>query len=67
MYRNHARTAIVAGWILGLGTIAWATALASSNGWTLLLCWGLLPPLLLLRLRKQQQQNLSEIIQEALR
>jgi len=67
MHRNHAKTAIVAGWILGLGTIVWATALATSDGWTLLLAWGLLPPLLLIRLRKQQQQNLSEIIQEALR
>ena len=67
MHRNHAKTAIVAGWILGLGTIVWATSLASSSGWALLLGWGLLPPLLLIRLRKQQQPNLSEIIQEALR
>jgi hypothetical protein len=62
MDRNHTSTAIVAGWILGLGTIAWATTLATSGGWTLLLAWGLLPPLLLLRLRKQQEQTLSEII-----
>jgi hypothetical protein len=67
MYRYHTKIAIVAGWILGLGTIAWATTLASSGGWTLLFAWGLLPPLLLIRLRKQQEQTLSEIIRHALR
>ena len=67
MHHNHAKTAIVAGWILGLGTIAWSTTLASPGGWTILLAWGLLPPLLLIRLRKQQEQTLSERIREALR
>ena len=67
MYRYHTKIAIVAGWILGLGTIAWATTLASSGGWTLLLAWGLLPPLLLILLRKQQERSLSEIIREAIR
>lgn len=67
MYRKHANTAIVAGWILGLGTIALSTTLASATGWTLLLGWGLLPPLLLIRLHKQQEQTLSESIREALR
>ena len=67
MYRQHTKTAVVAGWVLGLGTIAWATTLASAGGWTLFLAWGLLTPLLLIRLRKQQEQTLSESIQEALR
>ena len=67
MSRNHTKTAVVAGWVLGLGTIAWSTTLASSGGWTLLLVWGLLLPLLLVRLRKQQEQTLSESLQEALR
>jgi hypothetical protein len=67
MYRNRSRTAALAGWILGLGTIVWATTLASSGGWTLLLAWGLLPPLLLILLRKQQERSLSEIIREAIR
>ncbi len=67
MYRYHTKTAIIAGWILGLGTIAWATTLASPGGWTLLLAWGFLPPLLLIRLRKQQEQTLSEVIRDALR
>lgn len=67
MHRNHAKTAIVAAWVLGLGTLAWATTLNSSGGWTLLLVWGLLAPLLLIRLRKQQEPTLSESIREALR
>jgi hypothetical protein len=67
MFRNHTKTAIVAGWVLGLGTIAWATTLASSGRWMMLLAWGLLPPLLLIRLRRQQEQTLSESIREALR
>ena len=67
MFRNHAKTAIVAGWVLGLGTIAWATTLDSSSGWLLILAWGLLPPLLLIRLRRQKEQTLSESIREALR
>jgi hypothetical protein len=67
MYRNRTGTAVVAGWILGLGTIAWSTTLASSGGWMLLFLWGLLPPLLLVHLGKQQEQTLSESIREALR
>jgi hypothetical protein len=67
MYRKHAITAIVAGWILGLGAIAWSTTLASPGAWTLLLGWGLLPPSLLILLRKQQEQTISESIREALR
>ena len=67
MHRNQTKTAIVAGWVLGLGTITWGTTLASSGGWILVLAWGLLPPLLLIRLRKQQEPTLSESIREALR
>jgi len=64
---NHTRTTIVAGWVLGLGTIAWLTTLASSAGWTLLLVWGLLLPLLLVYLSRQQERTMSESIREALR
>lgn len=53
MFRNHAKMAIFSGWILGLGTLTWATTLVSEGGWTLLLAWGLLPPLLLIRLGQQ--------------
>jgi hypothetical protein len=67
MHSTFARGAVVAAWVAGLGIIAWSTALASQGGWTLLLAWGLLPSLLLIRLRHQQEQTLSEIIREALR
>ena len=67
MYDKHAKTAVVSGWVLGLGTIVWATTLTSSIGWTLFLAWGLLPPLLLIRLRQQQEPTLSESIQAVLR
>jgi hypothetical protein len=67
MSGKRAKTAIIAGWILGLGTIAWSTALVSVGGWTLLLGWGLVPPLLLVAVRRQQEQSLSESIREALR
>jgi hypothetical protein len=67
MYRKHLKTAIVAGWILGLGAIASSMTLGSAGGWTLLLGWGLLPPLLLIRLRKQQELTISESIREAIR
>jgi hypothetical protein len=66
MYRKHAKTAIIGGWILGLAAIASSMSLASAGAWALL-CWGVLPPLLLIGLRKQQEQTLSETIREALR
>lgn len=67
MHITLANGAVVATWLAGLGIIAWSTALASSGGWTLLLAWGLLPSFLLIRLRQQHEQNLSETIREALR
>ena len=59
MHRYNTNTAVVAGWVLGLGTMTWATTLAFSEGWPLLLAWGLLPPLCLICLRKQQWQPAS--------
>ena len=53
MHRDTTHTATAAGWVLGLGTIAWAATFASSGGWPLLLAWGLLPPLFLIRLPQQ--------------
>ena len=67
MYRKQTKTAIIAGWLLGLATIAWFTTLASDGAWILLFGWGLIPPALLMRLRKQQEQTMSESIREALR
>ena len=55
MHRDITHIANTAGWVLGLGTVAWAGTFAS-NGWSLLLTWGLLPPLLLIRLRQQHWQ-----------
>jgi hypothetical protein len=66
MYSTFAAGAVVAAWVAGLGTIAWSAAPASSGGWTLLLAWGLLPPFLLIHLRKQQEKTISESIREAL-
>ena len=67
MHRTLVNGAVVAAWGIGLGTIAWSTSLASSGAWTLLLAVGLLPPILLIRLSKQQEKTISEHIQEALR
>ena len=53
MLRDTTHTALAAGWVLGLGTVAWAATFSSSYDWPLLLAWGLLPPLLLIRLRQQ--------------
>ena len=57
MFRDHAKTAILSGWILGLGTMTWASTLVSSGGSTLLLAWGLLPPLLLIRMRNSTRRT----------
>jgi hypothetical protein len=67
MYTTFANAAVVSAWVAGLGAIAWSTSLASSGSWTLLLAWGLLPPFILVHLRKQQEQTISERIREALR
>jgi hypothetical protein len=67
VYNAFACGVVVAAWVVGLGTIAWSPAMASSGGWTLLFAWGLLPPFLLIHLRKQQEKTISERIREALR
>jgi hypothetical protein len=66
MSSRVATATIVVAWVVGLGIIAWSTALASSDGRILLLAWGLLPPFLVTHLRKQHEKTLSESIREAL-
>ena len=59
--------ALAGAWMLVLCAIPFSMALASGGDWPLLLICVLLPPLLLVRLRRQQEQTISESIREAIR
>ena len=67
MQREHVKTAIVGGWVLGLGTIAVSFGAGSATGWMLLFGLGLLPPLLLFRMWPQPAPTMSGSIREVLK
>ena len=61
------KTAIVGGWVLGLGSTAVSLNVRSATGWILLVGLGLLPPLMLFRMWHQPAQTMSESISEMLK
>ena len=67
MQLEHVKTAIVGGWVLGLGTIAVSFGVGSATGWMLLLGLGLIPPVMLFRMWHQPAQSMSQSIHEVLK
>ena len=69
MQTQHLKVAIIGGWVLGLGVLAFATNLSSVGGWTVLVGLGLLPPLIMLKTWNPPApaQTMSESIREAIK
>jgi hypothetical protein len=61
------KTAVIGGWVLGVGAIALAINMSAAGGWTLFLGLGLLPALILLKMWHQPTPTLSESIRDVLR
>jgi hypothetical protein len=67
MQREHMKSAIVGGWVLGLGALAFSINVSSASGWALLAGLGLLPPLVFLRMWQTPAPTMSESIREVLK
>jgi len=69
MQTQHLKVAIIGGWVLGLGVLAFSTNLSSVGGWTVLVGLGLLPPLIMLKTWSPPApaQTMSESIREAIK
>lgn len=67
MQPEHAKTAIIGGWALGVGAIAVSLNVDSAAGWMLLAAVGLVPPLLLLRMWRQPAPSMSQSIRDVLK
>jgi hypothetical protein len=60
------KSTILAGWLLTLAVVAISVDLSSFRSWGILMAVGLVPPLLLTRLRSATDPSMSEVIQKAL-
>ena len=67
MQFEHIKTAVVGGWVLGLGALAVSFGVGSPTGLMLLVGLGLVPPLVLFRMWPQPAQTMSESIYAALK
>jgi hypothetical protein len=68
MQTDLIKKAIIGGWVLGLGIVAFAVDLSSVGAWTVLVGLGVLPPLVMLRLwdppgpAKSMSQSIRDVI-----
>jgi hypothetical protein len=67
MRTQHIKTAIIGGWVLGLGALGVSIDVNSMSGWMLLIGLGVLPPVTFLKLWQQPVPSMSERIREGLR
>jgi hypothetical protein len=63
---EHMKTASAAMWVLGSGATAVSFGVDSATGCTLMVGFGLAPPLMLFRMWHQPAQTMSESIHEVL-
>jgi hypothetical protein len=63
------KKAIVGGWILSLGVLAYSVALTSIGAWTVLVGLGVLPPLVMLKMWRPPEpaKTMSESIRDAIK
>ena len=63
------KKAIIGGWVLGLGVLAFTINLTSLGGWTVLVGLGVLPPLIMLKMWNPPgpAKTMSERIREAIK
>lgn len=67
MQLENAKTAVIGGWVLGVGAIAVSLNVDSVAGWILAAAAGLVPPLTLLRMWRQPAPTMSESIRAVLK
>ena len=63
------KKAIIGGWVLGLGIIAFSLNVTSVGAWTVLVGLGLLPPLIMLKMWNPPgpAKSMSESIRDAIK
>jgi hypothetical protein len=69
MQTDLMKKAIIAGWALGLGVLAFSINLTSLGSWTVLVGLGVLPPLVMLKMWNPPgpATTMSERIREAIK
>jgi hypothetical protein len=67
MKPGQIRTAIIGGWVFGLGAMGLSVDVNSVSGWMLLIGLGMLPPMTFLRMWRQPPPTMSESIRAVLR
>ena len=63
------KTAIIGGWVLGLGILAFSVNVTSVGAWTVLAGLGVLPPLIMLKMWNPPgpAKSMSESIRDAIK
>jgi hypothetical protein len=65
---NHfVKAAVIAAWILAVGTLGFGFGITSFAGWTALGVLSLVPPAIMLRLWNAPSPSMSETIRDVLR
>lgn len=69
MQTELVKKAIIGGWVLGLGVLAFSLNVSSVGAWTVLVGLGALPPLIMLKLWNPPgpARSMSESIRDAIK
>lgn len=69
MQTETLKKAIIGGWVLGLGVIAFSVNLTSVGAWTVLVGLGVLPPLIMMKMWNPPgpAKSMSESIRDAIK
>jgi hypothetical protein len=67
MHTDYVKTAVIAAWVLSVGTLGMAFGVTSIVGWAGLAVMSAAPPVVLLRLWHAPVPSMSETIRDVLR
>ena len=69
MQTELVKKAVIGGWVLGLGVLAFAVNVSSVGAWTVLVGLGVLPPLVMLKMWNPPApaRSMSESIRDAIK
>ena len=67
MPTHFVKAAVIAAWILAVGTLGFGFGVTSFAGWTVLAVLSLVPPAVMLRLWNAPSPSMSETIRDVLR
>ncbi|HET7216752.1 MAG TPA: hypothetical protein VFJ02_01830 [Vicinamibacterales bacterium] len=67
MHLDYLKSAIVGGWVLAVGAMAFYVSVDSPGGWTIVAALAVIPPIVLLRMWQPPAQTISESIHAARR